>query len=116
MKLHQQVLHEQNIGFYDLILDEIISQGDTNNTVQVLVMSQLTEYFKDGFLPAPGLVPNSNGPTTTVAIESIKNLASTDKVNLALYLKACLKAGECTLHNATMSSSDWIRFVLQRQN
>lgn len=115
MKLHQQVLHEQNIGFYDITLDNIIDQGDATNAVQVLVLSQLTEYFKDGLLPSPGLVPNSNGPTTTAAIESIKNLAPIDKVNLALYLKACVKAGECTLHNATMSSSDWISFVLQRQ-
>lgn len=121
MKLHQAILQEVNGSVsYMMILDEIIAAGDVTNDAQIFVLALVSQFFKDGGnydidTQLGGLVPLSNDATTTRVVESIKSLTPSDKVNLAQYLKDCIAVGKSVLHDPTMSSSDWIRFVLRSQ-
>lgn len=119
MNLHQAVLTEMTGPVpYELTLGEIIRDGDVSNPYQTFVLSLLSRYFQstrpvsDAFLDAP--LPLSSDATSVSAIESIKSLPASDKVKLAQYLLDAITASNATLHTLPMSSADWIRFVLQR--
>lgn len=120
MKLHQQVLQEKQGPIpYDMILKEIIRDGNVTNPYQIHVLLLLTQFFKEGLRPLTDLepiVPYSNAATESAAVETIKSLSPSDKVNLAQYLLDCISAGESALHNKQQSSSDWIRFVLRKND
>ena len=121
MKLHRSVLVTEMTGPipHELILAEIIRDGDTTNHYQIFVLALLSRFFKDGFTSVngqlDGMVPTSSDATSVDVIESIKSLSPVEKVNLAQYLLDCVKAGSSALHSTQMSSIDWIKFVLQRQ-
>lgn len=121
MKLHRAVLINEMTGPvpYELTLGEIIRDGDVTNPYQIFVLALLSRFFKDGLkstqlLDAP--LPISSDATSVVVIESIKSLSPSDKVKLATYLLDCVNIGESALHNSQMSSSEWIRFVLRKQD
>ena len=122
MKLHRTVLVQEMTGPvpYELTLGEIIRDGDTTNHYQVVVLAILSRFYKDGRTSLSGLadgtIPLSSDATSVSVIESIKSLAPPDKVKLAQYLLACVEAGTSALHSTQMSSADWIRFVLQKNN
>lgn len=119
MKLHQQITEMTGPIPFELTLGEIIRDGDVTNHYQTYVLSLLSEFFKNGLRSTEdnldGLVPTSSGATSVAAIETIKSLSPSEKVNLASYLLDCVKAGNSALHSKQMSSADWIRFVLQKQ-
>lgn len=120
MKLHQTILAEMTGPIpHELILAEIIRDGDVTNNYQVFVLALLSDFFKNGYRSIDGqldgIVPTSSDATSVRVIESIKSLTPSDKVNLAQYLLDCIKVGSSALHSTQMSSIDWIRFVLQRQ-
>ena len=118
MKLHQRIINETAGTIpYEMILGEIIRGGDATNPYQIHVLVLLTQFFKDGsksLSELESILPYSNAATSVTAIESIKSLSPSDKVNLAQYLLDCIKAGESALHSQHFCSSDWIRFVLQK--
>lgn len=120
MKLHQQIQEMTGPVPHELILAKIIQDGDVTDHYQVLVLSILSGFFKAGPQSAngslSGILPLSSDATQVSVIEAIKSLSPSDKVNLASYLLSCLTVGSSALHNAQMSSSDWIRFVLQKNN
>lgn len=105
---------------YELTLGEIIRDGDVTNHYQIVVLAIVSRYFQNGFAAVGGLIdrtiPLSSDATSVAVIESIKSLSPPDKVKLAQYLLACIEAGTSALHSTQMSSADWIRFVLQKQN
>lgn len=119
MKLHQTILAEATGPIpYELTLGEVIRDGDVTNNYQVLILSTLSEFFKGGgqnIRALVGPVPFSSGATSVDAIESIKSLTPSEKVKLATYLLDCIQSGESAPHSISLSSADWIRFVLQRQ-
>lgn len=120
MKLHRIVINEKQGPIpYDLILGEIIRDGDVTNPYQLHVLVLLTQFFKDGVKPLTDLeplLPYSNAATSNAAIEAIKSISPSDKVNLAQYLLDCISAGESALHSQHFSSSDWTRFVLRKND
>ena len=120
MKLHQTIMVQEMTGPvpYELTLREIITAGDSTNHYHIYVMSLLSQFFQGGhnyFSHIEDLNLVSSSATSTAAIESIKSLSPSEKVNLATYLLACVEAGTSALHSTQMSSADWIRFVLQKQ-
>jgi len=119
MKLHQAIMIQEMTGPvpYELSLREIIDAGDSTNFYHIYVLALLSQFFKDGrtYDQIDDLATISSGATSTVAIESIKSLTPSEKVNLATYLLSCIEAGRSALHSTQTSSADWIRFVLQRQ-
>lgn len=122
MKLHRQVTIQEMTGPipYELTLGEIIRDGDTTNHYQVYVLALLSEFFKDGLKVTAGVLdglpPISSQATSVAASETIKSLSPSEKVNLATYLLDCVNVGNSALHSTQLSSSDWIRFVLQKNN
>jgi hypothetical protein len=119
MKLHKEIMIQEMTGPvpFELTLGEIISAGDSTNYYHIYVLSLLSQFFKDGYNYSQigDLSTISSGATSTVAIESIKSLTPSEKVDLATYLLSCINAGESMVYNTQMSSADWIRFVLRRQ-
>lgn len=120
MKLHQAIMVQEMTGPvpFELTLAEIITAGDSTNHYHILVLSLLSQFFKDGHFYNGHIEDQqliSSGATSTVAIESIKSLTPSDKVKLASYLLSCIEVGRSALHSTQTSSIDWIRFVLQRQ-
>ena len=121
MKLHREIVINEMTGPvpYELTLGEIISAGDTTNNYQIVVLAILSRYFKDGLRNLEGALdqslPLSSDATSVGVIESIKSLSPSEKVNLAHYLLDCIAAGYSALHSTQMSSADWIRFVLRKQ-
>jgi len=121
MELHRKIALQEMTGPvpYELTLGEIIQAGDVTNHYQIYVLSLLSQFFQEGRRATAGWIDElnlSNGATSVSAIESIKSLSPSEKVNLASYLLSCVEVGESALHSTQMSSADWIRFVLQRQN
>jgi hypothetical protein len=119
MKLHQAVIHEMTGPVpYELTLQNIIDRGDTNDGYEIFVLSALSEHFSglQATKPFEGSIPSSSGATSVVAIESIKSLSPSEKVNLAQYLLGAINYGYSATHSSQLSSSDWIRYVLQRQD
>jgi hypothetical protein len=122
MKLHRTILMKEMTGPIplELTLGEVIAAGDVTNHYQTLVLAILSDFFKSGLTATEGqldgIINLSSDATSSGVIETIKSLSPSEKVNLAQYLLDCVKVGNCALHNTTMSSSDWIRFVLQKQD
>lgn len=122
MKLHRTILVQEMTGPvpYELTLGEIIRDGDTTNHYQIVVLAILSRFFKDGQTATHGhldkTIPLSSDATSVSVIESIKSLDPENKVKLAHYLLACVEAGKSALHDTQMSSSAWIKFVLQKNN
>lgn len=120
MKLHQEIMLREMTGPvpFELTLQEIIDAGDATNFYHIYTLSLLSQFFQGGhnyFSHHEDLHLVSSSASSVDAIESIKSLSAGDKVNLATYLLACIAAGNSALHSTQMSSADWIRFVLQRQ-
>jgi len=122
MKLHRQVAIQEMTGPipYKLTLAEIIRDGDVTNPYQTFVLALLSRFFKDGQRvingELGGILPLSSDATSVAVIESIKSLTPSEKVQLATYLLDCVNVGESALHSTLMSSADWIRFVLQKND
>lgn len=120
MKLHKQINEMTGPIPHELILQKIIADGDTTDHYQIFVLALLSGFFKNGPRPAAGelngILPLSSDATQSVVIETIKSLSPSEKVNLASYLLSCLTVGYSALHSTQMSSSDWVRFVLQKNN
>jgi hypothetical protein len=120
MKLHQAVIAEMTGPVpYELTLGEIIRDGDVSNPYQTYVLSLLSRFFKGGHREisgdlTDGPVPISSDATSVASIESIKSLSPSDKVKLAQDLLDAVILGQVTVHSTPMSSTDWIRFVLAR--
>lgn len=116
MELHQTILQEMTGPIpYELTLGEIIRAGNVTNPYQTYVLSLLSHSFSAG-IPASsigGSLPLTSSATSVVAIESIKSLSPTDKVQLAQYLLDALKVS--TGAGMTMNSTEWQNFILQRQ-
>ena len=120
MKLHQAIMVQDMTGPvpFELTLGEIITAGDATNSYQIYVLSLLSQFFQGGhnyFDHIQDLHLVSSSASSIDAIESIKSLSPSEKVTLASHLLSAVEAGTSAIHNTQMSSSDWIRFVLQRQ-
>lgn len=120
MKLHQEIMIQEMTGPvpFELTLGEIISAGDATNFYHIYTLSLLSQFFQGGhnyFGHIEDVHLVSSSASSTDAIESIKSLSPSEKVNLASYLLSCIEAGRSALHSANTSSADWIKFVLQRQ-
>ena len=121
MKLHREIMVQEMTGPipFELTLREIILAGDSTNHYHIYVLALLSQFFKDGQRVTAGMLDGlptmSSDATSVVVINSIKALSAADKVKLASYLLACVEAGETSLSNPTMSPTDWMRYVLQRQ-
>jgi hypothetical protein len=120
MKLHRVVVQEMTGPIpYELTMAEIIQAGDATNHYHIFALANLSEFFKNGGVSVnsqlDGIVNISSDATSVRVIETIKSLTPSEKVKLAQYLLDCIKAGEAALHSTQISSSDWLRFVLQKQ-
>jgi hypothetical protein len=121
MKLHRQIVVQEMTGPvpFELTLQEVIRDGDATNHYQIYVLALLSRAFKDGhkYDGGPMDVPTLSSDATSVAvIEAIKSLSPADKVTLATHLLSCISDGSSPLNSPEMTSTDWIKFVLQRQN
>ncbi len=118
MNLHQFVITEMTGPVpYELTLGEIIRDGDVTNPYQTYVLSLLTQSIKAGLPVLGGSLPiyvDGESTTSSTAIDAIKSLSPTDKVTLAQCLLDALQIGALGSHMQFMSSADWSRFVLQR--
>jgi hypothetical protein len=121
MNLHRSIVMQEMTGPipFELTLGEVIRDGDTTNHYQIYVLALISRMFKDGYSSNGGpmdLPPVGSDATSTKVIDSIKSLTPAEKVNLATYLLGCITAGSSALHSTEMSSEDWVKYVLQRQN
>lgn len=119
MKLHQTVTE----GFVpvpvQLSLSEIVRAGKVTNPYHIFLLAWVSEFFKNGVQPLASLeVPITAGSlaTSTVVVDSIKSLTPEDQVALASYLLTCIEAGESALKQPSAVTSDWIQFVLRKQD
>lgn len=128
MKLHQAIINEaptltqegQGPVPYMMTLDEVIKAGKVTNPYQIFVLGKLSEFFKNGLkslsLQSEDPVDFESRATHTDMVTALKSMEPVDQVALAEYLKDCIKAGECALHDKKMNVVDWMRFVIQRQD
>lgn len=121
MKLHQEVISEgQGPVPVVLTLDEIIKAGKVTNSYQTFVLGWLSEFFKNGLKAASLHLENpitfDSKATSVELVSALKALSPAEGVKLAQYLKDCVAAGECMLHNRQATVVDWIRFVLAKQD
>lgn len=103
----------------DMTLAEIVKAGKVTNPYQLFVLGYVLEFFKKGLKSASLHLENpitfDSQATSSALKQTLQNLSADEQVKLAAYLIDCLKAGECMFHDATMSSQEWINFVLQKQ-
>ena len=103
-----------------LTLAEVVRAGKITNPYQTFVLGWLAEFFKNGCrsadlaLEAP--ITFESRATSTELVNQIKALPPADHVALAQYLIDCIDAGDSALHDKTMEVSDWIKFVLKKQD
>lgn len=103
----------------DLTLKEVIDAGKVTNPYQLFVLGHLSQFFKNGLksvdlnLENP-ISFNTDATSSALKAELIK-LSDAEHVKLAQYLLDCIKAGESMLHDQSMSSIDWVNFVLRKQ-
>jgi len=121
MKLHRLVTIAEGQGpiSVKLTLDQIIQAGKVTNPYQTFVLGWLSEFFKNGLKSASLQLENpidfESQATHTDFVNKLRALAPADAVALAQYLKDCVDAGECALHDQKSNVVDWIHYVLQRQ-
>lgn len=105
---------------YVLTLDEVINAGKVTNPYQIFVLGKLSEFFKNGLkslsLQSELPIDFESRATHSDVVAAMKALEPSDQVALAQYLKDCIKAGECALHDKKMDVVDWMRFVIQKQD
>jgi hypothetical protein len=127
MKLHQAITSEapiltlegQGPVSYALTLDEVIRAGKVTNPYQNFVMAKLSEFFKNGLksLALQSEVPLDfeSKATSSVVVAAMKAMKPEDSVALAQYLKDCIAAGECALHDKKLDLVEWQKYVLSKQ-
>ena len=120
MKLHRMItLEAQGPVSVGLTLDEIIRAGKVTNPYQTFVLGWLSEFFKNGLksadLQLESPIDFESKATSTTVVSALKAMEPADAVALAQYLKDCIKAGECALHDKKMDIVEWMRFVLAKQ-
>lgn len=103
-----------------MTLDEVIKAGKVTNSYQTFVLGWLAEFFKNGLKSAALELENpisfGSKATSVELVSALKALTPADSVSLAQYLKDCVAAGECALHNKQSTVADWIKFVLRKQD
>lgn len=120
LNLLKTVLESQHsTQLVDLTLKEVLAAGKVTNPYQLFVLGHLSEFFKNGLksvdLHLESPIPFESGATTTAVKEALLKMSDAEHVKLAQYLLDCIAAGESMLHNAQMSSAEWINFVLRKQ-
>src|SRR5574343_623204 len=94
--------HVQTQGM-DLVLQNVVKDGKVTDPYQLLVLGQLSEFFKDGLksanLELEGPTSFNNAGTSSVVKAALQGMSDLEHVALAQYLLDCIKAGECMLHN-----------------
>lgn len=127
MELHKLIVQE-NHGrtpehmpqLVDLTLQEIVNAGKITNSYQLFVLGRVATFFKDGLKNFTGHFENpvnfDTGETSTVLKKYLESLSPEDHVQLAQYLLDCIKAGESLLHDKSAEITNWIRFVLRKQD
>jgi hypothetical protein len=121
MKLHRAItLEAQGPVPVGMTLDEVIRAGKVTNPYQLFVLAHMSEFFKNGIksasLQLETPIDFESQATSSAVMNGLKAMESADHVNLAKYLKDCIKAGECALHDKQLDIVDWIHFVLQKQD
>lgn len=121
MELHRKIIVQEMTGPipFELTLGEIIKAGDATNHYHIYALAMLSQFFKDGVRSTVGMLdglPSLASDATSVAvIDSIKALSAEEKVQLATYLLSCVNVGESAFQSQIMSPTEWIRYVLKRQ-
>lgn len=125
MKLHREIDLTEGQGPVPVVmtLDEIIKDGKVTNHYQIFVLSWLSEFFstgpnKNGVMPGTLAVGNPvdfGNATSSEAINAIKEMSPENQVMLAQYLKSCVEVGDTLIPNRGMSSIEWMRFVIRKQ-
>ena len=127
MKLHQAIISSAPILTmegqgpipYVMTLDEVIRAGKVTNPYQLFVMARLSEFFKNGLkslaLQSEDPIDFESRATTTEVKNAMLAMSSQDHVALAEYLKDCIAAGECALHDDKLDLIAWQKYVLSKQ-
>lgn len=114
------VAEQHSPQLVDLTLNEIIRDGKVTNHYQIFVLSHLSGFFKDGLksvdLQLENPITYESGATDAQQIAEIKALSDAEHVTLAQYLSDCIVAGESALHDCNSTVTDWMRFVLRKQD
>lgn len=122
MHLHRQILALESQGPAPAAytLEQIIRDGKVTNPYQLHILARVSEFFKNGLkslnLEFEGPMDFNSAATSVKVIEALKGLAPSEHVQLAMYLKDCITAGECALRANQLDLVKWIHFVLQKQD
>lgn len=104
-----------------MTLEQVISAGKVTNSVQHFVMAGLLGMFKDGSMTRwPRDLNSYPMATSSDVLESVKGLPDADKVRLATWLFNALQAPAAfesnSYSNPQMTTVDWMRYVLRKQD
>jgi hypothetical protein len=121
MELLRSIVSEQHVQVkgLDLTLKDIVKNGKVSDPYQLLVLGQLSEFFKNGLksadLELEHPISFDSAATTTAVKTALMGMSDAEHVALAKYLLNCVDAGECMLHHKESNIIDWMRFVLAHQ-
>jgi hypothetical protein len=122
MKLHRVISITEGQGPVPvkLTLAEIVRAGKVTNPYQTFVLGWLAEFFKNGMKSADLCLESpitfDSKATTTALVFEIRAMTSEEHVELARYLSDCIDQGECPLYDKDCSITDWMKFVLRKQD
>lgn len=104
-----------------MTLEQVISAGKVTNNVQYFVMAGLIGLLKDGNLARwPRDLNAYPMNTSSAVIDAVKNLTPAESVEMATWLLETLKQTEALessmYSNHSMNPTDWVKWVLRRQD
>jgi hypothetical protein len=104
----------------DLTLKEIVDAGKVTNNYQLFVLAHVSEFFKNGLksvdLQLENPISFNTHATHSYVVDTLKAMTDEEHVALAEYLLDCIKAGECARYDRDSKLTDWMRFVLRKQD
>ena len=129
MNLHKHVIFENEFTpgvpghstqLVDLTLKEIVDAGKVTNPYQLFTLGRIAVFFKNGFksvdLQLENPINYDSGATSSELKAELTKMSDADCVKLAKYLLDCIQVGESMLHDKAMNITDWMRFVLRKQD
>jgi hypothetical protein len=129
MNLHKTIVFENEFTkgvpghstqLVDLTLQDIVKNGGVKNPYESFILGYLSSFFSAGYksvdLELEGPVTFGTAPTAVQTKEYIQKLTSVEQVQLAQYLLDCIIAGESMLYDKEKDCTEWIKFVLRKQD
>jgi hypothetical protein len=104
----------------DLTLQEIIRAGRITNPYQLFALARASSFFKNGCkttdsdLETP--IQFDDDCTSVATTNKLMSLSDKEHVQLAQYLLDCFVTGECAFHDESQGLTDWVYYVLRKQD